>query len=95
MQKTSEPTTTTLTLEPVFRPKSIAVVGASPSNQWGKQALQNLINMGYAGKVVAVNPKYTEIIGFDCYPSLKDIPFAPDAVLISAGAFESQCGWDR
>lgn len=84
MQKTSEhKTTTTLTLDPVFKPKSIAVVGASPSNQWGKQALQNLINMGYNGKVVAVNPKYTEIIGFDCYPSLKDIPFAPDAVLIN------------
>ena len=82
MQKTSE-SATTLTLEPVFRPKSIAVVGASPSNVWGKQALQNLKNMGYEGKVVAVNPKYTEIIGFDCYPSLKDIPFAPDAVLIN------------
>ena len=82
MQKTSE-STTTLTLEPVFRPKSIAVVGASPSNVWGKQALQNLKNMGYDGKVVAVNPKYTDIIGFECYPSLKDIPFAPDAVLIN------------
>ncbi len=82
MQKTSE-SKTTLTLEPVFRPKSIAVVGASPSNVWGKQALQNLKNMGYEGKVVAVNPKYTEIIGFECYPSLKEIPFAPDAVLIN------------
>lgn len=82
MQKTSE-STTTLTLEPIFRPKSIAVVGASPSNVWGKQALQNLKNMGYEGKVVAVNPKYTDIIGFECYPSLKDIPFAPDAVLIN------------
>lgn len=83
MQKTSEHTTTTLTLDPVFKPKSIAVVGASPSNQWGRQALQNLKNMGYEGKVVAVNPKYTDIIGFKCYPSLKDIPFAPDAVLIN------------
>jgi len=82
LQKTSE-STTTLTLEPIFRPKSIAVVGASPSNVWGKQALQNLKNMGYEGKVVAVNPKYTDIIGFECYPSLKDIPFAPDAVLIN------------
>jgi acetate---CoA ligase (ADP-forming) len=83
LAKTTEPATSALTLEPVFRPKSIAVVGASPSNVWGKQALQNLKNMGYEGKVVAVNPKYTEIIGFDCYPSLKDIPFTPDAVLVN------------
>ena len=45
MQKTSEHATA-LTLNPVFKPKSIAVIGASPSNQWGKQALQNLKNMG-------------------------------------------------
>ncbi|HEY6875335.1 MAG TPA: acetate--CoA ligase family protein [Candidatus Dormibacteraeota bacterium] len=82
MQKTSEPATK-LTLEPVFKPKSIAVIGASPSNQWGKQALQNLKNMGYEGKVAAVNPKYTDIIGYECYPSVKDIPFVPDAVLIN------------
>jgi acetate---CoA ligase (ADP-forming) len=69
-------------LASVFKPASVAVVGASPTSQWGKQALENFTTFGFSGDVVAVNPKYDEIIGYRCYPSLRAIPFAPEAVLI-------------
>lgn len=69
-------------LSALFRPNSIAVVGASPSSIFGRQALENFQQLGYTGRVVAVNPKYEEILGYRCYRSLKSIPFVPEAVLL-------------
>jgi acyl-CoA synthetase (NDP forming) len=36
----------------------------------------------FAGEVAAVNPRYDEVEGVACYPSLKEVPFAPDLVLL-------------
>ncbi|VIO71680.1 acetate--CoA ligase family protein [Bradyrhizobium ivorense] len=69
-------------LSALFRPNSVAVVGASPTSIWGRQALENLKQFGYTGKVAAVNPKYEEVLGYPCYPSIKCMPFVPDAVLV-------------
>jgi acyl-CoA synthetase (NDP forming) len=69
-------------LAPIFTPKSVAVVGASPTSQWGKQALENFASLKFPGQVAAINPKYPEISGFPCYPSLRDMPFVPESVLI-------------
>lgn len=69
-------------LSALFRPNSVAVVGASPASMSGRQALENLKVLGYSGKVAAVNPKYEEVLGYPCYSSIKSIPFVPDAVLI-------------
>ncbi|MCO5092179.1 acetate--CoA ligase family protein [Bosea sp. (in: a-proteobacteria)] len=66
----------------LFRPKSIAVVGASPSHQWLKKSILSFPDMGYEGKVYAVNPRYSEVAGAPCFPSLSDIPEVPDAILI-------------
>lgn len=72
-------------LASVFRPASVAVVGASPTSQWGRQALANFTALNFRGDVAAVNPKYQEILGYRCYPSLAAIPFTPEAVLIGVG----------
>ncbi|MDQ2744579.1 MAG: acetate--CoA ligase family protein [Chloroflexota bacterium] len=69
-------------LERLFRPQSVAVVGASPSHRWGRQSLENFRKLDFPGEVAAINPKYEEIIGFPCYPSLRNLPFVPDAVLV-------------
>jgi acyl-CoA synthetase (NDP forming) len=67
----------------VMAPESVVVVGASPTHQWGRLVLENFARINYPGKVVAVNPKYDEIAGYPCYPSIGDLPFVPDSVMVS------------
>lgn len=70
-------------LQPLLDPKSIALIGASPSSRVGRAILENLLHLGYAGSVYPVNPKYEEVLGYVCYPSISDIPNPVDAVLIA------------
>lgn len=60
-------------LQPLFRPRSVAIVGASERPGPGLQALENMIQLGYAGEIYPVNPKYEQIMGYRCYPSLTAI----------------------
>lgn len=69
-------------LSALFRPNSVAVIGTSPDSDVRRTPLEHYKRLGYTGKVAAVNPKYEEIAGFPCYPSLKRMPFVPDAILI-------------
>ena len=58
-------------LEKLFYPESIAVVGASASpGKVGYAVLSGLLNAGYAGKVVPINPKADELLGVKSYKSL-------------------------
>jgi len=70
-------------LDLFFRPKSVAVVGASPKpEKLGCIVIENLIKMGYPGKIYPVNPNYTEIQGLRAYPSVRDIPRPTDVAII-------------
>ncbi|WCB91805.1 Trans-feruloyl-CoA synthase FCS1 [Baekduia alba] len=71
-------------LDLFFRPRGIAVVGASKrprsvSARW----LQGLRRHGYEGAVYAVNPNYDEVEGFPCVPTLADIPEQIDAAVLT------------
>ncbi len=66
----------------LFAPKSVAVVGASRAGT-GFDAVHNFKRLGFSGPVACVNPKYDEVSGFPCYPSLEDVPFTPDAVVLA------------
>ena len=58
-----------------FRPKSVAVVGASSDpKKPGNTALRNMISLGYKGKIFPVNPREQTILGLACYKSVLDIP---------------------
>ena len=72
MQKANDPAKNCAwdELQPLFRPRSIAVVGASPKPGPGLQVLENLRQLQYKGEVYPVNPKYEEIAGLRCYASL-------------------------
>lgn len=60
-----------MTLEKLFNPDSVAVVGASRSpGKVGHDIFENLVEGGFAGQLVPVNPKTDEILGIQCYPSL-------------------------
>jgi acetate---CoA ligase (ADP-forming) len=85
-------------MEGLFRPKTVAVVGAS--NQIGKighSVVKNLIEGKYEGQVFPINPKAPEILGLKCYPSILDVPGPIDAAVITVpahlveGAIE-ECG---
>ncbi|NIA13576.1 MAG: hypothetical protein GWP08_05800 [Nitrospiraceae bacterium] len=67
----------------LFEPSSVAIVGASESPlKWGFRILYNTLAGGYKGALYAVNPKHTEIVGVDCYPSLSELPTVVDLALI-------------
>ena len=74
-------------LRRLFHPRSVAVVGASESEgSYGGQTLVNLTTLSYGGRVWGVNPKRSSVHGFECYPSLGDLPEVPDAVVVSVPA---------
>ncbi|MQL55970.1 acetate--CoA ligase family protein [Acidianus ambivalens] len=72
-----------MSLDPLFRPKSIAVVGASRNREKiGNIILRNLIAT-YRGKIYPVNNKAEEIEGMKSYKTLKEIPGDVDLAIIS------------
>jgi len=75
-------------LESLFRPQSIAVVGASDDeSKYGHKVLRNIIEGGYEGAIYPVNPRAETVMGLKSYPSLQAIPDAPDlaSIVIPAG----------
>jgi acyl-CoA synthetase (NDP forming) len=56
-----------------FKPKGIAVVGATPEPHSGGRNLLTNIALGYKGPIYPVNPKYDEILGLKCYPRVSEI----------------------
>ena len=70
-------------LEPLFNPRSVALVGASNDpGKWGFIVLFNLINGRFPGKVYAVNPRQKEILGLQVYHSVAELPETPDLAVI-------------
>src|SRR4051794_2366388 len=82
----------------ILNPRSVAVIGASArpgSLSWWPTHL--LRHRGFAGDIFPINPKYTEIEGVTCYPSLDALPSVPDLAIITLSADASidaveQCG---
>lgn len=62
-------------LDPFFKPKSVAVIGATPTaGKIGNIIIENLYSEGYKGKIFFVNPNYKEILGMPCYPTILECP---------------------
>lgn len=69
-------------VERLLRPRSVAIVGASPRpGSFGDQLLRATTSLGFGGSISLVNPRYREIGDRPCYPSLTDLPARPDTVL--------------
>lgn len=68
-------------LERLINPRRIAVVGASEMpGSFGQRTLANLAD--FTGEVVAVNPKYTTLLGWPCVPNIEALPAAPDCIVL-------------
>lgn len=76
-------TTGAIDLRPLFAPRSVAVVGASPRTGIAETVRDNLRVMGSATRCHFVNPNYTELLGQPCYSSLADLPERPDVAVVA------------
>jgi acyl-CoA synthetase (NDP forming) len=73
-------------LDPLLRPKSVAIVGASKRvDSVGEWALKNLHIGGFQGRIYPVNPGYDELQGHTCYASLSELPEVPELVIVAVG----------
>lgn len=83
------------TLDPLLRPKSIAVVGASArDDSMGWWSLENLERGGFAGAIYPVNPRYDNLRGRRCYSKLADLPETPELVIFAIGAERIEAALD-
>lgn len=70
--------------ESLFSPSCIAILGVSRKQGGvGRDILSNLIEAGYEGKLVPVNPQATEILNLACYPSLSEYQGKIDLSIIA------------
>ena len=71
-------------LESLIYPESIAVVGASSSpGKVGYVILSNLIEGGFEGDIIPVNPKAGEILGLKCYKDIREYEGKIDCSVIA------------
>ncbi len=62
-------------LDSLFRPKSVAVIGASTKEfHIGNRVIRNLVDFGFKGPIYPINPKADEIRGIKAYKSIMDVP---------------------
>ncbi len=72
-------------LDRAFRPKSVALVGASDRpGSTGRAVLDNLVSAGFDGVLHVVNPRHEEIAGRRSYKDLRALPEPPDLVIVVA-----------
>ena len=70
-------------LDPIFSPKSVAVIGATETpGSVGRTILENLIKGGFPGKIYPVNPKRDTVLGVKAYPSITALPEKADLAVI-------------
>ncbi len=69
----------TRSLDRLFRPHSVAVVGGGA---WGRSVVAQLGKLGFPGKVWPVHPSAADVAGIPAFPSLAALPSAPDATFV-------------
>jgi acetate---CoA ligase (ADP-forming) len=72
-------------LDALFRPKSIAVVGASDKPTIGRRLIASLDRIGFAGPIFPINPNYSTVAGRQCYSNVAELPEAPDVAVFCVG----------
>lgn len=71
-------------LEKMFRPRSIAVLGASTRpKSVGAALIANLMSGGFDGPIMPVNPKAASLHGIVTYKDVASLPMTPDLAIIA------------
>jgi acetyltransferase len=69
-------------MEFFFKPKGIAIIGASANPTKGGHFILKNVMRGFKGRIYPVNPGYKEIEGLTCYPSVSEVPEPVDLAII-------------
>jgi acetyltransferase len=76
-----------MSLKHILNAESVAIIGASKNEtKRGFQTIRTLLEEKYEGRIYPVNPKEKSILGFKCYPSIKDITEPIDVALVATPA---------
>ena len=67
----------------LLNPKSVAVIGASNRPGIGHAIVKNLLDMGYCGKIYAVNRKGEDVLGVPSFTDVREIPEPVDLGILS------------
>ncbi len=71
-------------LQPLLAPSSVAVVGATPrEHATGRSVVETFRDLAFDGPVYPVNPRYGEVAGEVCHPSLADLPGPIDLAVMA------------
>ena len=70
-------------LSPLFRPETVAVVGASSNpEKMGFQIFRNIVEAGFLGKIIPVNPKGETVLGRSSLKSVAELPEGIDLAVV-------------
>jgi acetyltransferase len=70
-------------LHRIFAPTSVAVIGATTrENSVGDRVFRNMLDAGFSGELYPINPKYEEMRGKPCYPSIEAVGKPVDVVVV-------------
>src|SRR6202161_4526906 len=71
-------------LKAALAPRSVAIIGDSENtNKVGGRPVHYLDKFGFKCKIFPINPSRKEIQGHTCYPNLRDLPEAPEMVIVA------------
>ena len=71
-------------LDFLFKPRSVALIGASPRPATvGDVVIRNLRAGGFAGPIMLVNPKHRAIDGLPVHPDVASLPTVPDMAIVA------------
>lgn len=75
------------TVHTLFKPQSVAVIGASNRPQRaGNVLIKNLLAGGFSGPIMPVTPKYHSVMGVLAYPNIEALPLKPDLAIVCTAA---------
>ena len=74
-------------LDKLFRPRSVAIIGASDRpGALGQVVASNILGGGFRGEIAMVNPKYATVLGRPCVATVGALAAAPDLAVIATPA---------
>ncbi len=65
-----------------FHPRGIALIGASPTLGKGGHTMLKNLQVGFKGSVYPINPRYNQLEGLTCYPSILQVPDPVDFAIV-------------
>ncbi|MEI2385290.1 acetate--CoA ligase family protein [Breoghania sp. JC706] len=71
----------------MLNPRSVTIVGASGDpTRIGGRPIAAMLEAGFKGTILPVNPTRDEVQGLACYASVDDLPEAPEAGIVAVAA---------